>query len=154
MAVPITPVELIYGLRLRVKTVHGQFTIADTLLGVVQLVTNMDLFLVGCPLRSLDCHAYRTFGFKLVFRQPSCIAPRWHILYERPKVQCISVISHDFFTQLSGRGFLYFPDLCFAGFMVAMKNDTRPACVVVFNEVIEVAVCLIEETKHCMKCHV
>ena len=31
--------------------------------------------------------------------------------------------------------------------MVAMKNDARPACVIVFNEVIEVAVCLIEETK-------
>ena len=28
-----------------------------------------------------------------------------------------------------------------------MKNDARPACVVVFNEVKEVAVCLIEENE-------
>ena len=88
MPVPITFVELIYGLRLLVKTVHEQFTIPDALLHVVLLVTNVDSF----PLQPLDRHSYAFLGFKLIFRHGSHVTSRWHILYECPEVQGIGII--------------------------------------------------------------
>ena len=57
MTVPITSVELIHSLRLRVETIHGQFMIAKTLLRVIQLVTDLDAFLVSYPLQPLHCHS-------------------------------------------------------------------------------------------------
>ena len=49
-AVPITPMELIHTLRLWVETIRGKFTIADTLLGVIQLMPNMNSFLASYTL--------------------------------------------------------------------------------------------------------
>lgn len=107
----------------------------------------MNSFLVSYPLQPLDCHEYRTFGFKLVFPQPSCIATRWHILHQSPKLQRVSIISRDFFTPHSSRAFFWFSDLCFACLIVTVKNDTWAACVVILDQVIKVTVGLIAEPK-------
>ena len=95
MTMPITPVKLIYGLCLRVKTIHGKFSIADTLFCIVQLVVDMDAFFVSHPFELLNRHLHRTFRFEVVFRQASCVTSGWHILHNSPEVQSISVISHD-----------------------------------------------------------
>ena len=78
--------KLIYGLCLRVKTIHGKFSIANALFCVVQLVAYMDAFFVSHPFEPLDCHLYRTFRFEVVFRQASYVTSGWHILHNSPEV--------------------------------------------------------------------
>ena len=63
--------ELIHSLCLRIETIHWQFSVTISLLSIIQLMPNMDAFFVSYPLQPLNCHAYRTFGFEVVFRQPS-----------------------------------------------------------------------------------
>ena len=50
-------------------------------------------------------------------------------------------------TQFSCLTSLCFPQFGFAGLMVAVKDNTWPAPVVIFNEVIEIAIGLVEQAE-------
>ena len=47
MSVPIAAMKSVQGLRLQVETIHGKFTTTDALLGVIQLMSDMNSFLVS-----------------------------------------------------------------------------------------------------------
>ena len=65
---------------------------------------------------------------------------------QSPEIQGIRVIPHDFLTQFSCLTSLCFPQFGFAGLMVAVKDNTWPTRVI-FNEVIEIAVGLVEQAE-------
>ena len=65
---------------------------------------------------------------------------------QSPEIQGIRVIPHDFLTQFSCLTSLCFPQFGFAG-LTAVKDNTWPTRVVIFNEVIEIAVGLVEQAE-------
>ena len=66
---------------------------------------------------------------------------------QSPEIQGIRVIPHDFLTQFSCLTSLCFPQFGFAGLMVAVKDNTWRTRVVIFNEVIEIAIGLVEQAE-------
>ena len=61
MPVPIAAMELIDGLCLCVEFVHRESAIADTLLGVVELMADVNSLLLRHPFQPFDRHLHRTF---------------------------------------------------------------------------------------------
>ena len=96
---PIAAMKLVDGLPLWVKT--GKFTATDALFCVVQLMGDVNSLLVCHPLKLSDGHLHRTFWFKLIFHQCSCIAPHWHILHHCPEVQGVGIIPQIFSHSLA-----------------------------------------------------
>ena len=119
----ITGVKLIYSLHLCVKTIHGKFSIADTLFSIVELMTHMDSFLVRHPFEPFNRHLYRALRFEVVFRQVSRVTSRRHVLHNSPEVQSIHIVTHDLLAQLSSLAFFSFPEFRFIGFVVTMEDD-------------------------------
>ena len=66
---------------------------------------------------------------------------------QSPEIQGICVIPHEFLTQFSCLTSLCFPQFGFAGLMVAVKDNTWPTRVVIFNEVMEIAIGLVEQAE-------
>ena len=65
---------------------------------------------------------------------------------QSPEIQGIRVIPHDFLTQFSCLTSLCFPQFGFAGHLVAVKDNTWRSRVI-FNEVIEIAIGLVEQAE-------
>ena len=68
------------------------------LLRVIQLVTDLDAFLVSYSHQPLDCHSYAFLGFKLIFHHAFRVTFGGHVLYQSPEVHRIRIVTHDFFT--------------------------------------------------------
>ena len=132
--VPITPHVLVGGVTGGVKTIHGQLSVPQSLLRVVQSGSQAYSTLVAGPGQPLIRFTEREYGLQFVSHLLLMgVQSHGHRLGQRPQIEGIGVVSDDFLAHL----LRIVPDQRFISLRVSFKNNCWSPHHVVAKETVQ-----------------
>ena len=137
-----TAVKLICGACFRKPPIDRKFTYP--FLTTICLMADCASILSSFPCEPLDSHLHKRLCLlrtELPFLSTTRVPARRHVPHQRPQVRSIGIVPHNRSTRL------FAPYLGDVLFMVAVKYDGRTTNDIVFDEYVQIAVRLVEDSE-------
>ena len=137
-----TAVKLVCNARFRTPPVDRKFTYP--FLAAINLMVDCASALSSFPSEPLDSHLPERLCLlrtELLFLSTTCVPSGRHVLHQRPQVKSVGIVPYYRSTRL------FAPYLGDVFFMVAVTYDGRTTNGIAFDELVQIAVRLVEDSE-------